>query len=297
MTENVIDILSSSTTVKVLLIDHGSGSLSRIHELLGECTFPKFYLDCVTSLPSATNKFLGNSHDICLIDSAEKKAAEFLTHAKRVGCTFPAIAITDDNGSEILEAIHAGAADCLLRDNLCAAVLDQTICRVIEQHRIEATRIENETRYLGLIENAKDIIYTHDLSGNYKSANKAAETLTGYSHAEIMNLNARQVVAEEFLEMSQEMVGRKLHAQKETSYELEMVCKDGHRVPVEVNTHLIYSAGRPVAVQGIARDITQRLNPEVRTRQAEKPLAKVVTSHSHLVSSRWFRRRKYSEPF
>ena len=115
--------------------------------------------------------------------------------------------------------------------------------------RIKSARIENESRYLGLIENAKDIIYTHDLSGNYTPSNKAAEMLTGYTREEVLQLNAKEVVAPEFVAMMMQMVDRKLDAQKETSYELDLVTKHGRRVPVEVNIHLVYSAGRAVGIR------------------------------------------------
>ena len=70
--------------------------------------------------------------------------------------------------------------------------------------------------------------------------------------------------------MTMGMVDLKLDAQKETSYELDLITKDGRRVPIEVNTHLIYSAGRPVAVQGIARDITQRRAFEAAVKESEE---------------------------
>jgi PAS domain S-box-containing protein len=269
--------------MKILLVDHGSGNLSRIHELLAETDLVGFHLDCVTSIYAATNKFYGNAHDVCLIDSAENSTLELLHQAKRVGCTIPLIALTSALGSEVLDAFHAGAADCLTREGLNSAALEQSICRAIEESRLAATRLENESRYLALIENAKDIIYTHDLSGNYKSANKAAELLTGYSRDEILQLNAKQVVAEEFLSMSQAMVSRKLDEQQETSYELDMVTKNGRRVPVEVNTHLIYSAGRPVAVQGIARDITQRRAFQEALRDSEERYRELIENANDLV--------------
>jgi PAS domain S-box-containing protein len=269
MIVNPLDIVSPSTGIKVLLIDHDSGSLSQIHQLLTESDLLGFSLDCVTTIAAATNKFFGDAHDICIIDSAENKAADFLEVARRVDSNIPAIVITSSAGAAVLDAFRAGAGDCLLRESLTPSALEQSICRVMQEGRLKARRIENESRYLGLIENAKDILYTQDLAGNYKSSNKAAQLLTGYTAEEILSLNAKDVLAPEFLEMAMGMVDRKLDAQQETSYELELITKDGCRVPVEVNTHLIYKAGRPVAVQGIARDITQRRTSEAALKESE----------------------------
>ena len=43
----------------------------------------------------------------------------------------------------------------------------------------EACR-SSEERYRDLVENANDVIYTHDVSGNITSWNHAGEALTGY---------------------------------------------------------------------------------------------------------------------
>jgi PAS domain S-box-containing protein len=46
-----------------------------------------------------------------------------------------------------------------------------------------------------LFEYANDLIYTHDLQGNFTSLNRAGERITGYSRAEALKMNIAQVVA------------------------------------------------------------------------------------------------------
>jgi signal transduction histidine kinase len=46
--------------------------------------------------------------------------------------------------------------------------------------------------------------------------------------------------------------------QGETIYEVDVIAKDGRRVPIEVSSRAIYDKGRLVAIQGMARDITER---------------------------------------
>jgi two-component system cell cycle sensor histidine kinase/response regulator CckA len=269
--------------VRILLIDDGGCSPGQIHQLLSDSDLGVFTLDCITNIVSAVNKFRGDAHDVCIVDTSWDVRAEYLAQLRRVGCRMPAIVITSNSGAEVVEAFRTGAADCLLRDELEPAKLEQAICRVIEETHITCNRSNNEQRYLGLIENAKDIIYTHDLSGNYRSANKAAERLTGYSQEEILNLNARQVVAPEDLELSLEMLRRKLDSQQGTSYEIEMLTKSGKRIPVEVNSHLIYNAGVPVGVQGIARDISERRSVENALRNSEERYRELFENANDIV--------------
>jgi PAS domain S-box-containing protein len=144
-----------------------------------------------------------------------------------------------------------------------------------ERKRAGEALLESEERYRELVENARDIIYTHDLMGNYTTVNKAAEQITGYSREEALKMNLAQTVAPEYLEISRQMIARKLAGEKETVYDLEIIAKDGHRVKVEVNTRLVFQDDVPVAIQGIARDVTERKLAEDDLRKQKEILQKV----------------------
>jgi two-component system, cell cycle sensor histidine kinase and response regulator CckA len=141
---------------------------------------------------------------------------------------------------------------------------------ITERKRAEEDLRESEERYRDLVENAHDIIYSHDLQGNYTSINKAGEVITGYTVEEVLKLNLAETVAPEFLQPVREMLKRKLKGESATAYEIEIVAKDGRRIPVEVNTKLVYQNGAPVAVQGIARDVTERKQLENQLQQSQK---------------------------
>ena len=141
---------------------------------------------------------------------------------------------------------------------------------ITERRRAEAALRESEGRYRDLVENAHDLIYEHDLQGNYTAANKAGEQITGYSLEESLKLNLQQTVAPEYRDKAQQMLSRKLAGEKVTAYELEIIAKDGHRVAVEVNSRLVLKDGVPVGVQGIARDITERKLAEAGLRESEE---------------------------
>jgi two-component system, sensor histidine kinase and response regulator len=127
-----------------------------------------------------------------------------------------------------------------------------------ERQRAEEALRESEEKYRELIENAHDMIYTHDLEGNYTSANKAFEKITGYTHDDSLALNINQHIAPNYLQTAKDMIARKVSDQAESAYELEIINRDGHKVTLEVNSRLTYQDGKPSGVQGIARDITER---------------------------------------
>lgn len=113
-----------------------------------------------------------------------------------------------------------------------------------------------------LFENAKDVIYVHDLSGRYTSVNRAGEELTGYTRDEILRMNIADFVPAEHMDKVRSRLRQKLKDQEPTTYEIEIINSAGLRIPLEVNSRLIHEAGVPVAVQGIARDISKRKRNE-----------------------------------
>lgn len=134
--------------------------------------------------------------------------------------------------------------------------------RIAERNRVEAALRESEERYRELFENARDAMYVQDLDGTYISINHAAEKLSGYSRDEIIGHNFAEFVAPEHIKQVRERFCGKLAQKGETTYEVEVLAKDGRRVPVEVSSRAIYENGVIIGVQGTARDITERKQAE-----------------------------------
>lgn len=143
---------------------------------------------------------------------------------------------------------------------------------ITERKRAEEARHESEERYRELFENANDIIYTHDLAGNFTSLNKTGERITGYTREEAVKMNIAEILVPEQLEIARRMIARKESEKVATVYELEVISKGGARVALEVSTRLIYRDGTPIAVQGIARDVTERKRVKAELQASETEL-------------------------
>ena len=243
----------SHKSLKVLLV-HDSGTRSATRELLLQTDLVQFELDCV-STNSACERFRRNHYNVCVVDS-DGKGIQLLEVSLRLGFTTPIIMLTSDSASEVLDAMRHGAADCLIRETLTARALEESICVVIENARYRDYESECARRYLCLIEQSTEIIYSHDLQGNSTFINKAGEQLIKYTLEEVSKINFRQIISPECVETVWQTIERMVADRKQSSYEAVMVSKEGQRIPVSVTMHLIYKEGNPVGVQGIARDLS-----------------------------------------
>ncbi|MBE7517226.1 MAG: PAS domain S-box protein [Chloracidobacterium sp.] len=167
--------------------------------------------------------------------------------------------VLEVNSSVILDNGEPVAIQGVARDITERKQAETAIRRSMEETRRAAEAARNsEARFRELFENANDLIYTHDLDGNFTSLNRAGEMITGYSRAEALEMNLSDLVAPEFLETARTMSSKKAESDTAHSYEIEIIARDGRRVVLDLSTRLIVANGRPVGVQGIGRDITEK---------------------------------------
>jgi diguanylate cyclase (GGDEF)-like protein/PAS domain S-box-containing protein len=161
----------------------------------------------------------------------------------------------------------------------------QAIARDLTERRsTEAVLQASEARYRDLFENAHDMIFTIDLQGNFTSINKMMERVSGYSREEALHLNLSQALTPESLEVAQRMIYEKLTGAPSTLYEVDAIAKDGHIVHAEISSRLLYEGDKPVGVQGIARDLTERRRNEEALRASEERYRMLVATSEDIIS-------------
>ncbi|HET7784685.1 MAG TPA: PAS domain S-box protein, partial [Myxococcales bacterium] len=119
-----------------------------------------------------------------------------------------------------------------------------------------------------LVENASDIVYAHDLDGRFTWVNRACERITGYSRDEVLRMRIWDLVAPEY----RPTLEKNLTGDMQT-FEVEVVTRDGRRVPLELKSRLVHRGHMPVGVQGIARDVTERQKTAQALRESEERYA------------------------
>ncbi len=158
------------------------------------------------------------------------------------------------NGSPVWVAVTS----TMLRDAAGSALYAVSQTEDITPRReAEEARRRSEQRYSDLFERCNDLIFTLDLAGVVTSVNPAAEQITGFPPAELVGRRLIDLVVDGDAERAGKMIDRLLDGHDETT-ELEVVTSDGRRVYIEASSRLVREGGEPVAIEGIARDTTER---------------------------------------
>jgi PAS domain S-box-containing protein len=134
--------------------------------------------------------------------------------------------------------------------------------RVQKQTAIIRQRLQAEAtlkeRYENLLENASDVVFTHDLAGRITSMNKAGEQLLRCNRGEILGKKLGEFVAEEQREAVAQWLAQASGGPALPSVEWDFLNADGQRIRLEISACLLRPTGREPEVESVARDITER---------------------------------------
>src|SRR3990172_580871 len=114
---------------------------------------------------------------------------------------------------------------------------------------MEQAMEENARFCRKILENAVDMVYTHDLEGRFTFTNGAGERLTGYDRAALLETSSATVFGPEYERAMRDLIAQALRSPCSTMVELEVVTKDGQRRLVEVSMQPMYGDGTVVAIQ------------------------------------------------
>jgi PAS domain S-box-containing protein len=146
---------------------------------------------------------------------------------------------------------------------------------------------ETQDRYNALFERSLDMVYIIDFEGRLIDANDGALNRFGYTRAEMLSMNIASLMDEDQFDYALSLIEEimKTGVQKDPR-EIRLRHKNGTVIYVETQGSTLISDGKPIAIQAIARDITERKLAEQKLQQTLNSLKEAVgTTIQVLVSA------------
>jgi PAS domain S-box-containing protein len=145
------------------------------------------------------------------------------------------------------------------RDLTEGALLARQVTQVIEHSDLSIQVQQLQERWRVVTESISDALYTVDVRGRVTFGNTALERLTGYGMEELLGRPSTMFFAPGAKSMFAE---RRRRARRGEAVfppvEVELIRKDGRRVPVELSVANLVQHGRIAGRVAIVRDITER---------------------------------------
>ena len=134
---------------------------------------------------------------------------------------------------------------------------------ITDRKKTEEELWKSEMIYRALFEHANDAVFLLNFDGAHTAANKKAADMLGYSIEELISKSYKEIVVPHEHQYAREKLKGLLDGKTFPLYERIFRKKDGTEFRVELNVSLVRDAeNRPLFIQSIARDITERKRAE-----------------------------------
>lgn len=147
----------------------------------------------------------------------------------------------------------------------------------------ERVQAEAESRRLATaMRDSNDAVTGQSLDGSIIYWNRGAERMYGYSEAEALQMNVRDLVPEDVCEEALAIARRIAEDRESESLDTRRVTKDGRTLDVWLTvSKLVDEAGQVIAVATTERDVTDRKQSETKLQQLNDSLEQRVAEQVH----------------
>ncbi|ELZ75486.1 light and oxygen sensing histidine kinase [Haloferax larsenii JCM 13917] len=164
-------------------------------------------------------------------------------------------------------------------EGMLVELVGQLVSQALERRAYQQTladqnrQLETERQtFEEIAETTFDVIYRINIQGLFTYASSSIERVTGYTPDELVGTSFTEYVRESSLPQTIEAFDQLLGGDPVEHLELEFETKGGGTVTLEVNARPIYSDGTVRLIQGVARDISKRVEQERELRLQHRAL-------------------------
>ncbi|MHB8085198.1 MAG: PAS domain S-box protein [Dehalococcoidia bacterium] len=154
---------------------------------------------------------------------------------------------------------------------------------ITERKKAEEALFESEDQLRSSLENAPDGVYMNDHEGNFLYVNRKCEEISGYQREEVIGKNFLEVnlIPENDLTRAAELFQDTIKGGPTSSVALELIRKDGRRIPIEIRANVVRYKGQAVMLSFL-RDVSERKRVESALQESEQSYRRLSDYHKQL---------------
>jgi PAS domain S-box-containing protein len=243
-----------------------------------------FQVDTVMSVEEALEKLRKEEYDAVVSDyqMPGKDGLELLMELRDEENSIPFVMFTGKGREEVaVKALNLGADNYVNKygdPKTVYAELAHDIHTTVKRTRAENASLKSDEKYRSLVENIDDAIFTIDANGRLTYVSPYAERVTGFTLDDVLGKPFLDFFEPAIAERAALTFAKILKGETVRGLEIEIPRKDGKRAYYEMNIYPVFSSGKILGVQGIARDVTERKRTQEALKKNEELLKLALTS-------------------
>ncbi|MEO8628289.1 MAG: EAL domain-containing protein [Betaproteobacteria bacterium] len=251
--------------LSILLVEDNRGDARLFREMFNEPSSPYTELTHVRCMSEAETHLAGGAVDVILLDLGlpDVQGLPALRRARAAAPHVPLVVLTHlDDESIAAQALHEGAQDYLIKDQVEVRGLLRAVRYAIERKSMEEALFEEKERAQVTLNSIGDAVICTNVSGNISFLNRVAEDVTGWTRQEAENRPTTEVfricdaATREPIPNPFERAVAKDHAVHLPPNSF-LTRRDGLEIPIEDTVAPIHDrAGRPAGAVIVLRDVS-----------------------------------------
>jgi adenylate cyclase len=158
---------------------------------------------------------------------------------------------------------------------ICRAIASQ-IGQFIKRKQAELALKESEERYRDLFENASDLIQSVSPEGRFLYVNRAWKQTLGYTQSDLEQMTIFEMLHPESQSHYQDVFNRIFDGEIIQEVTANFITKSGQKISLQGSMNCKHSEGKPIAIRGIFRNITERIKAEKALLKQQKKTEKLL---------------------
>ncbi len=247
------------TTVNTELqgkIDELSGSNNDMKNLLDAIDVPMIFLDndlCIKRFTSHSTRIIN-----LIQTDIGRPIGDIVSKLEDVNLT--------EDAEAVLKDLVFGEREVLTRDGSCFSmrvapyrtnenVIDGVVLTFIDLTNSKEAE-KQERRLATVVKDSNDAVTIQDFDGNILAWNRGAEEMYGYSEAEALKMNIRDIIPKEKQKEALELLKKIKKGDEVKSFKARRKAKDGKLLDIWLTvTILVDAEGKPVEIATTERDL------------------------------------------